>query len=364
MLNGGIWVEVRSKQEILATLDSSGRLDNMPFMPEMLEYCGQRFQVLKSAYKSCDTVSGRYIGLSLKDGVHLGPRCSGLHHGGCQAQCLIFWKEAWLKPVDGPGTSDNQPSASKAVCTEDDLWKAAKKGTVKEGAVFSCQATELLSYTKPLKWWDARQYVDAYRTGNVGLQDLLRGLTFLFYCYGTGSHTGRFGAPGRWLYDKMRPLWGGLPFPRRKGKIPLGTLAPRRDLDLKPGDLVRVKPYEEILSTLDARGSNCGLMFDAELVPYCGKVYRVQTLIEKFVDEKTGKMRTLKTPAVILEGVVCGAKFSGQRMFCPRAIYLWWRETWLDRVTQEKAIEVEKHHTVVEPPMPEKILAETTVARL
>ena len=140
MLNGGIWVEVRSKQEILATLDSSGRLDNMPFMPEMLEYCGQRFQVLKSAYKSCDTVSGRYIGLSLKDGVHLGPRCSGLHHGGCQAQCLIFWKEAWLKPVDGPGTSDNQPSASKAVCTEDDLWKAAKKGTVKEGAVFSCQA--------------------------------------------------------------------------------------------------------------------------------------------------------------------------------------------------------------------------------
>jgi len=29
------WVEVRSKQEILETLDKNGRLDGMPFMPQM-----------------------------------------------------------------------------------------------------------------------------------------------------------------------------------------------------------------------------------------------------------------------------------------------------------------------------------------
>src|SRR5215475_12280509 len=97
MLKAGEWVEVRSKEEILATLDAKGALGGLPFMPEMLDYCGQRFQVVRTAHKSCDTVSGRYIGLSLKDGVHLSMRCSGRLYGGCQAECLLFWKEAWLK---------------------------------------------------------------------------------------------------------------------------------------------------------------------------------------------------------------------------------------------------------------------------
>ena len=57
-LQAGDWVEVRSKEEILRSLDSSGRLDNMPFMPQMFQYCGKRFRVFKRAHKSCDTVNG------------------------------------------------------------------------------------------------------------------------------------------------------------------------------------------------------------------------------------------------------------------------------------------------------------------
>ena len=34
----GNWVEVRSREEILKTLDGKGCLDEMPFMPEMLAY--------------------------------------------------------------------------------------------------------------------------------------------------------------------------------------------------------------------------------------------------------------------------------------------------------------------------------------
>jgi hypothetical protein len=95
---------------------------------------------------------------------------------------------------------------------------------------------------------------------------------------------------------------------------------------------VRVRSYDEILATLDTRLSNRGLWFDAELVPFCGKTFRVGTCVERFVDEKTGHLRTMKTPAVVLEGVTCKALFSDQRMFCPRAINLWWREIWLERV--------------------------------
>ena len=97
---------------------------------------------------------------------------------------------------------------------------------------------------------------------------------------------------------------------------------------------MRVKSYEDILATLDENRSNRGLTFDAELVPYCGKIYRVQTRVHRFIDEQTGRMKKLKTPAVILDGVVCKSRFSGQRMFCPREIYLWWREIWLERVEE------------------------------
>ena len=51
-LRVGEVVEVRSEAEILSTLDANGRLEGLPFMPEMLKYCGQRFQVYKSAHKT------------------------------------------------------------------------------------------------------------------------------------------------------------------------------------------------------------------------------------------------------------------------------------------------------------------------
>src|SRR5262245_32043784 len=98
-LRVGELVEVRSAGEILATLDENGELDNLPFMPEMLQFCGKQLIVHKVAHKLCDTISA--TGLRwMNDAVHLmGARCDGQAHGGCQTGCSIYWKEAWLRPV-------------------------------------------------------------------------------------------------------------------------------------------------------------------------------------------------------------------------------------------------------------------------
>jgi len=338
MLRAGDWVEVRSKEEILATLDKNGRCEQMPFMPQQFACCGQRFRVAKRADKTCDTVSGHYVGRRLENTVHLEHRCDGRAYGGCQARCLIFWKEAWLKPVDAASAHAAAPAIAAAgvpvsTTTEADVI-AATRVPGPGPARYSCQATRLLEYTQPLKWWDPRQYILAYRSGNVTLPALLRGLAYLAYFYGTFARNETFGRPSRWLYDRFQSFWGGFPFPRRTGTIPLASMTPRADLGLRPGELVRMKSYEAILATLDRNSSNRGLSFDAEFVPYCGRIFRVSHQIERFVDEKTGLMRTLKTPAVILDNVVCRAMFSGQRMFCPRSIYLWCREIWLERVTE------------------------------
>src|ERR1700730_4006594 len=209
-LRAGDWVEVRSREEILRSLDRNGRLDDLPFMPQMFQYCGKRFKVFKRAHKTCDTVSGMYLGRRLSNAVHLDLRCDGQAYGGCQAACLIFWKEAWLKPVDQTMKSSSprieyQPSVSvcKDHCTETDVWRGtrAQNQQTSDEPTYVCQATQLLKFTTPLPWYDFRQYIEDYTSGNATLGRILRGVTYVCYYYGSLAYRGRLGYPARWLYD-------------------------------------------------------------------------------------------------------------------------------------------------------------------
>jgi len=335
-LRAGDFVEVRSKEEILRTLDEHGRMEGLPFMPQMFQYCGQRFEVFKRAHKTCDTVT-HTGGRRLPDAVHLNLRCDGGAYDGCQAACLIFWKEAWLNPVvpTASGTDDHALRSSGGPrCAEEDVWNATRaRSPSGDGHIrYVCQATELPGFTTFLPWWDVRQYAEDFTSGNATPGRLFRGFVYLAFYHLAQTWRNRLGAPSRWAYDRFQALWGGIPYPRRRGTIPSGDLTPTSTLDLQPGELVRVKSYHEILATVDTANKNRGLYFDAEQVPFCGQVYRVQARLDKFIDEATGKMRTLKTPAVILEGVWCNSRYSNRRMFCPRSIFAWWRETWLERV--------------------------------
>lgn len=348
-LRAGDWVEVRSYEEILATLDKNGRLGELPFMPQMFEYCGKRFMVFKRAHKTCDTVNP-IAGRRVASAVHLNLRCDGKAYGGCQAGCLIFWKEAWLRPVAEETGRVHRPTqsasdrretpAKQAGCIEEDVWTATCAHDAQAVAKkrYICQATQLPYYTTPLPWWDIRQYLEDYSSGNISLRRLLCGFVYICYYHLTLAKRGRSGRPARWFYDQFQAIWGGIPYPRRSGTIPAGQLTPMRALNLQPGELVRVKSHKEILSTLDEHATNRGMLFDAEQVPYCENVYRVRSRVEKFVNEKTGRMTKLKTPAVILEGVWCQSRYSYCRMFCPRSIYSWWREIWLERIP-ENALE-------------------------
>jgi hypothetical protein len=346
-LRVGDWVEVRSKEEILKTLDKKGRMEGLPFMPQMFHYCGQRFKVYKRAHKTCDWV---YTGRSrwLANGVHLDLRCDGEAHGGCQTACLIYWKEAWLKPVNGskqaavsseqlpnsisPSSVFSLPSVSP--CTEADVLAGTRDqdGEATGEPRYICQNTQVPEFTTPISWWDIRQYVEDYTSGNVTLGRLLPG--FAYASYYRLARRRRIGRPLRRVYDMFQILWGGLPYPRRVGIIPAGQPTPTCSLNLQPGELVRVKSYKQILATLDTQGKNRGMNFDAEMVPYCRGTYQVRTRVNKFVEEKTGKLVTMKKDSIILEGVWCQSRYSDCRMFCPRSLYSWWHEIWLERVPE------------------------------
>jgi hypothetical protein len=341
-VRAGDWVEVRSKEEILGSLDSEAKLEDLPFMPEMLQFCGQTFRVYKRAHKTCDTAT-MTAGRSLPNGVHLDLRCDGSAHGGCQAACLLFWKEAWLKPVDPPRSDSPAPpkldSAAQRPCggggcSEQDVFRATQSRSATGETRYFCQATELPKYTTRLKWWKASQYLEDYRSGNITLGRLVGGMIYATYAYSTRPQFRRVAPALHWIYDRVQSIWGGIPFPRRTGTAHLHKPAHIPELNLKAGDLVRVKSYEAILATLDRNNKNKGLFFDAEMVPFCGGTYRVRDRVHHFIDEGTGKMAFLKTPAIILDKVWCQSRYSACRMFCPRSIFSWWREAWLEKVEE------------------------------
>jgi hypothetical protein len=334
-------VEVKPAEEILAGLDERGELDALPFMPEMLRYCGRRFVVDKIAFKTCDTVT--WTGLRrLVDTVHLaGSRCDGAAHGGCQAGCLIFWKTAWLIRISGPSRNGSGAQADLPLtvlgppssatsrppgCSAERLAEVATgagrprgDGAAPDQRVYSCQATELTRAAPVgIPFWAVGQYVEDVRTGNAPVPKVVRGIAI-------GAFNLVQDMTRRKLPENMR-FRGGLRYPFIHGTA---GKTPVEKLDLQPGEWVRVKPMAEISATLDADGNNRGLSFDGEMVKYCGRTAQVLRRVEHIIDESSGRMLTMKTPCIVLSDVVCTSDYHRS---CPRGIYSYWREIWLERV--------------------------------
>lgn len=335
-LRVGDIVEVRSRDEILATLDDRGRLDGLPYMPEMLAFSGRRFTVTASAHKTCDTASMAAIGMRrMEHAVHLADlRCDGSAHGGCQNGCLLFWKVDWLKKVEGPEaasssvakTGDGAPGSQKQQTAMEsgvpDLDAAAVRATETTeehdaGIRYVCQATELVRATKHLRWWTPWQYVLDVRSGNVEVPALVRGLLLMLFNKAQGAN--------RKFLPRFKLLFGARKYPFVRGRASGRTPTVRSNVS--EGALVRVRSLLEIEQTIGPDKRNRGLSFDREMVPYCGQEVQVAKRVRRVIDEKTGRMLALRSDCLILEGVVCKGLY---HQFCPRKALPFWREIWLD----------------------------------
>jgi hypothetical protein len=329
-LRPGELVEVRSEEEILATLDANGRLDAQPFMPEMLEYCGKQFRVYLRSDKTCDTISNTGS-RRMWNTVHLeDSRCNGAAHDGCQARCLIYWKEAWLKRIEPSSQQGSvaEFAAPKGSYTREDLERATRATGQGENAgkvIYSCQATEVLRASTPLPWWDIRQYYRDICWGNAGISALVRAMFLWGFknALRIGGYRILLGT-----YNRIQKMRGGVPYPFLRGNL---QKTPTEELNLQPGELVEIKSYGEILATLDGRNKNRGLYFDSEMVPFCGEKHRVLDRVERIVNEKTGEMSKLPGACIMMEGVICRSWYSDRRIACPRSIFSYWREIWLKR---------------------------------
>jgi hypothetical protein len=310
--HAGDRVLVRSPEEILATLDSNGTLDDIPFMPEMLDWCGKAFRVQRRVEKTC--VAGYAARRFPNDDVVIldGPRCDGGGHDGCKHGCRIFWKEAWLRPLNAEVTT-TQTSATGL----EDL-RAHLKVKSDDNHYF-CQSTTLFKATEAFprtqRMWSIRIPLREIQSGDLSVTEFLK----LF---------------ALWSWQRLLRVAGCDRLLRGPHKR-----TPSESLGLKPGEVVRVKSRRQILETLDQKSCNRGMSICLEVTRCCGREAEVRYRVDRLIDERTGTMREI-TDTVTLQnfrpnktlGEECLCH--GQLGDCPRGELMYWREIWLERVNR------------------------------
>jgi hypothetical protein len=211
-------------------------------------------------------------------------------------------------------------------CTEQRLQESIVRPDPSSpgNTLYNCQATELREFTSHLYWWDLRQYIRDIRSGNLrrGIahsksEGVLETILSILELTRVLAIT---------IFNKLQSFHGGLQYPRIAGTL---DTTPTVDLNLQPGEFVQVRSKEDILATLNRKNRNRGLLFDCEMLRYCGGTFRVLKRVNQIVDERTGKIMKMKSPCIVLEGVACVSEYHG---WCPRAIYHYWREAWLRRI--------------------------------
>lgn len=300
-LRPGDLVEVKSPDEILQTLDGEGTLDRLPFMPEMVEFCGRRFRVAKRVLKTCYYGETNGMRKFRTDDVVVldGLRCSGSAHDGCQKACMIFWRDAWLRPVE-----DREARVATTQPRSDQLRGMLK--TSRGPNRYFCQASEILNATTDLSRWDRiAKCVDEVRVGNCTSLEMAKRLS-------------------SWLFWRVRRKFFG-EYARGSNRK-----TPAESLQLHAGEWVYVKPVASIAKTLDQKGHNRGLYFTPDMRNLCGQRRQVERHLEKIIVDGTGQMRTMHN-TVYLKGGMCGCIYALGG--CPRGEFSYWREIWLGRPT-------------------------------
>ena len=297
-------VEVKSFEEICATLGEGGTTDGLPFQAEMRKYCGRTFKVFRRVKKII--IENANTGLrGIRNTVILdGVICDGAAHGSCCRACYFLWKEAWLTRADHQRQA--KPQLDKLLVIEGEKIAQASKPSSTP-----CQSLSLITATYPLSRWSLKPYIWDI-TDNAS--QLPRRL-FLLTVSLTRKILRIFGVQ---LSNKLSS-------PQEK--------TPAADFDLQPGDMVEVKSLDEIRITLDDSGKNRGLGFTREMKRFCGRQLAVLKPVDRIIIEGTGEMRRISHTVILEKGNCDGSAHNS----CPRNCYLLWRKVWLRKLPHKSS---------------------------
>ena len=282
----------------------------MPFMPEMARHAGGATRS-RRVDKICDTIaatgSRRMHATVFLDDL----RCDGSGHGGCQAGCRFYWKEAWLRRVDHkvstpPCRMGCCPTSSGRPGWDTDRGRGGATRALALSGDRSIQGFRAAEDFQSFAYW--REFTN----GNFGplrfIPLAVRGLVMEVAgppwraSSAPPRGAGRSPRPGsRWTYTPAN--WCGCGRRRNRSHA--------RRAGLEPGALLRPRDASVLRPDTPRQGPG-------------RPVHRREDRPDAQNPEGRHHPR----------GPVCSGECSTGRWFCPRAIYPFWREAWLDRVEE------------------------------
>src|SRR5206468_6729990 len=178
-------------------------------------------------------------------------RCDGEANGGCQAACLLFWKDAWVKRVkNGPASeraNDRHSAIHRSSTRSPVAWHGLSEATRapkpdgETGERYRCQTTDLLKATTDVRRrdrWKPGLYLKDLTSRNVQLHE--------FIWYGLIA-----------IFNNLMLTLSGRRYPHVCGLA--GDKTPSTKLNLQPGELVQVRSKDEFTHTFNAHNKQRGL---------------------------------------------------------------------------------------------------------
>ena len=104
-------------------------------------------------------------------------------------------------------------------------------------------------------------------------------------------------------------------------------------MNLQAGDIVEVRSFKEIASTLGPDATMEGLPFQLEMRKYCGGTFKVLRPVKKLIIENTNTGLRGITNSFLLDGVNCDGQFHRD---CNRYCFFIWKEAWLKKSSRRQ----------------------------
>jgi hypothetical protein len=113
-LQVGEWVEVKSADEIRATLGPDAKNRGLYFDMEMVKFCGEKFRVQRRVLRLIDEPTGKMMEMKNPCIVLEGAQCRGEctpRRLACPRAIDSYWREIWLKRAEKTRASQSELAA-------------------------------------------------------------------------------------------------------------------------------------------------------------------------------------------------------------------------------------------------------------
>jgi hypothetical protein len=115
-LQPGELVQVRTKEEIIATLDSQNKNRGLLFDSEMLPYCSNIYRVLRRVNHIVDEKTGKMMNMKYPCIVLEGVVCQSDFHRLCPRAIYSYWREGWLRRASPAEMLQAKPEPERDSC--------------------------------------------------------------------------------------------------------------------------------------------------------------------------------------------------------------------------------------------------------